>query len=213
MSSRKAAEPASGLEVESNLAPDAESTGAPPPPDTSPGSGASHLGGRIEHGADDLVVTGAPAEVAGEPVARLGFGRIRIALEQRLGGDQQAGRAEAALQRRMLEEFSLQRMQIVPARHAFDRLDRAAFGLHGEHQARADQAAIDRHAAGAAVARAASLLASGQIQLVAQHIEQGELRLAQELGRLAVDRGRYVMLAHPTLPFNAVVNAYLRARR
>src|SRR5215472_17249708 len=76
-------------------------------------SPASQLGGCIEDGADDFVVAGAPAEVAGEPVARLGLGRIRIAVQQCLGGDQQARRAEAALQRCMFQEFSLQRMQIM----------------------------------------------------------------------------------------------------
>ena len=50
--------------------------------------------------------------------------------------------------------------------------------------------------AGAAVAGRAAFLAAGQAQHVAQHVEQGLLRLAQELDRLAVDRGRYVMLAH-----------------
>ena len=44
-----------------------------------------HFGGGIENGANDLVVAGAPAEVAGEPVANLGFGRVRIALQQGLG--------------------------------------------------------------------------------------------------------------------------------
>src|SRR5215470_15136471 len=112
----------------------------------------SQLGGGIEDGTDDFVVAGAPAEVAGEPVARLGLRRIRITVQQRLGGDQQARRAEAALQRCMFQEFSLQRMQIVPARHALDRLDRAAFGLDRKHQARADQAAVDRYAAGTTVA-------------------------------------------------------------
>src|ERR1700693_3580886 len=63
------------------------------------------LGGGVENGADDLVVAGAPAQVAGEPVARLGFARVRIAVQQGLGGDQQAGRAEAALERGMLKEF------------------------------------------------------------------------------------------------------------
>src|SRR5215831_13343877 len=99
---------------------------------------AAHLGGRIEHGADDLVVAGAAAEIAGEPVARLGLGRAGIAVEQRLGGDQQARRAEAALQRRMLEEFALQRMQAVAVRHALDGLDAMAFGLDRQHQAGAD---------------------------------------------------------------------------
>src|SRR5262249_6518801 len=117
----------------------------------------SQLGGGIEDGADDLVVAGAPAEVAGEPVARLGLRRIRIAVQQRLGSDQQARRAEAALQRRMLQEFSLQRMQFMPARHALDRVNLVAFRLDRKHQARADQTAVERHAAGATVARAATL--------------------------------------------------------
>src|SRR5262245_40069516 len=161
---------------------------------------ASQLGGGIEHGADDLIVAGAPAEVAGEPVARLGLRRARIAVQQGFGGDQQARRAEAALQGRVLQEFPLQRMEIMAARHALDRLDGAAFGLDRKHQARADQAAVDGHAAGAAITRAASLLAAGQMQLVAQHIQQGELRLAQKLSGLAVDPGRYVMLAHRRFP-------------
>ena len=81
-------------------------------------------------------------------------------------------------------------------RHALDGLDLVTFGLDRKHQARADQAAVDGHAAGAAVARAASLLAAGETQFVAQHVEQRELRLAQKLGRLAVDGGGDVMLAH-----------------
>jgi hypothetical protein len=40
---------------------------------------ASQLGGGIEDGTDDLVVAGAPAEVASEPTARLSLRRIRIA--------------------------------------------------------------------------------------------------------------------------------------
>src|SRR5262249_55609104 len=109
----------------------------------------------------------------------------------------------------MLQEFPLQRMQIMTPGHALDRLDRAAFGLDRKHQARADQAAVNDHAAGAAIARAASLLAAGQMQIVAQHVEQGELRLAHELGGLAVDLRRYVMLAHqrPLARSKAIVAA------
>ena len=42
---------------------------------------ASQFVGGIEHGADDFVVAGAPAEVASEPVARLGFRRVGIAVQ------------------------------------------------------------------------------------------------------------------------------------
>jgi hypothetical protein len=43
-------------------------------------------------------------------------------------------------------------MQITPARHAFDRLDLVAFCLDRKHRARADQATVNSHAAGATVA-------------------------------------------------------------
>src|SRR5450759_19064 len=119
----------------------------------------TQLGSSVENGADDLVVAGTPAKVAGKPVARLGFRRIRIAVQQGLGRDQHARRAETALKRRMLEEFPLQRVKIFAPRHALDRLDRMTFGLDSNHQARADQATVDHYAAGAAVTRAASLLA------------------------------------------------------
>src|SRR4029077_12140107 len=104
---------------------------------------ASQLGGSIENSTNDLVVAGASAEITSEPVARLGFGRIRVAVQQRLGRDQQARRAETALQRCVFQEFLLQRVQIVPARHAFNSLDRAAFRLDSQHQARADEATIN----------------------------------------------------------------------
>src|SRR5262245_25268619 len=41
---------------------------------SSMGSGSSHLGGGVEHGAHNLVVAGAAAQVAGEPVAHLALG-------------------------------------------------------------------------------------------------------------------------------------------
>ena len=90
----------------------------------------------------------------------------------------------------MLEELLLQRMQLGALRHALDGLDRAALGLGAEHQAGADQAAVEQHAAGAAVAGRAAFLAAGQVELVAQHVEQGLLGLAEELHRIAVDGGR-----------------------
>ena len=132
----------------------------------------SHLRGRIQHGADDLVVAGAAAEVAGQPVARLVFGRVRVGVEQRLGGDQQARRAEAALQGRVLEELLLQRMQSPPSAMPSMVSIRRPSASARQHQAGADQAAVDDDAAGAAVARAAAFLGAGQAQLVAQRVEQ-----------------------------------------
>jgi hypothetical protein len=47
----------------------------------------SQLGGGIENGTNDFIVAGAPAEVAGQPVARVALGRIRVTVQQRLSSD------------------------------------------------------------------------------------------------------------------------------
>src|SRR5215469_8798016 len=159
------------------------------------GLGAHHRSG-IHDGAQDLVVPRAAAKIAREPITRLFLGRVEGGVEQRLGGDDQARRAEAALQRRMLEEFLLHRVQLVAFGDAFDRRDGAALGLDAEHQARADDIAVADDRAGAAVARATAFLAAGEAEFVAQHVEHRLLSFAEILHRLAVDRGRDVMLAH-----------------
>src|SRR6266852_34121 len=49
------------------------------------------------------------------------------------------------------------------------------------------------------------------MQLVTHHVEQRELRLTQKLRGLAVDDGRYVMLAHRRSPARSL--AIVAARR
>src|SRR3546814_9160922 len=82
-----------------------------------------------EHRMDDLVVTGAAAQIAGQPIADFRFARVRVLLQQRLGGDQEAGGADAALQGGMLEKLALQRVQLVAVGHALDRRDLLAADL------------------------------------------------------------------------------------
>src|SRR5215813_7160646 len=57
----------------------------------------SQRDGGVLYRGHDLVVAGAPAQVAGQPVADLGVGRIRISLEQGLAGNDEAWRADSAL--------------------------------------------------------------------------------------------------------------------
>jgi len=114
---------------------------------------------------------------------------VRLPIHQRLGGHQEARRTDAALQRPELEELLLQRMQVIALRHALDGGDPAALGLGRQHQAGADQAVVDGDGAGAAIAGAATFLAAGQSERPAQHVEQALVGVAEELLRLAVDRG------------------------
>src|SRR5207248_3169046 len=157
---------------------------------------AAHDRRGIEDGADDFVVTGAAAKIAGEPVARFFLGRVLVFVEQRLRRDDKARCAEAALQGGVLQEFLLHRMQRLTLGDALDRQDRAALGLDAEHQAGTHDIAVDDDRAGAAIARAAAFLAARQVQFVAQAVEQCLLRLAEEFHRLAIDDAGYVMLAH-----------------
>ena len=77
----------------------------------------------------------------------------------------------------MRDEGVLQRMQLVAVRQAFDGADRAALGLHREHQAGAHRLAVDQHRAGAADAVLAADMRAGQAAIVADRVDQRAARL------------------------------------
>ena len=62
---------------------------------------------------------------------------------------------------------------------------------HRERQAGHDAAAVDQDRAGAALAEAAALLGPGQVQAVAQGVEQRGARVDGETMILAVDGQRH----------------------
>ncbi len=87
----------------------------------------------------------------------------------------------------MFDKLGLQRVQIVAICHAFDCLDRAAFGFSAQNQACADQATIHDRTASAAIARSAAFLGARQAETVTQNLEQVFLGPAKELGVVAID--------------------------
>src|SRR5262249_33939046 len=143
-----------------------------------------------------LVVSGAPAEVAGQPVADLGLGRVELPLEQGVAGHEESRRADAALEGGVLEEALLQGMERLALGQALDRFDPSPPDLAAQHEARAHEPAVQRDAAGAAVAGRAAFLAAGQVQGVAEHVQQRFFRFAEELHLVAVDRRFDVVLGH-----------------
>ena len=87
------------------------------------------------------------------------------------------GRAEPALRAGVLEEALLQRVELARrAARPAHRRDLGAVGLHGEHQARVDRLAVEQDRAGAADALAAAELDLGGRALVAQQLEQRQVR-------------------------------------
>ena len=82
------------------------------------------------------------------------------------------GRAVAALIAVVLHEGGLHRMQVVRRAQALDGGDLVALVHHRERQAGVDPPAVDDHRAGAALAVVAALLGAGEMQVLAQRIEQ-----------------------------------------
>src|SRR5271168_2387041 len=100
----------------------------------------ANIGGGGEHRFHNFVITGASAKIPRQRVADLGLGRFRIAVEQRLRRNQKPGRADAALQARVLEKLVLQNVKHALGGESLDSLDVPAGRLDAEHQTRAYRA-------------------------------------------------------------------------
>ena len=126
---------------------------------------------------DDVLVAGAPADLARDHLADLGFGRIRMVVKQPARGHQHAGRAETALQAVALDEPLLHRVKLAVLLQALDRPDRTAVGHGGEYRARLDRPGVQPHHAAAAVRRVAAPVAAGQAEFIAQEVDKQQPRL------------------------------------
>src|SRR5262249_24509977 len=98
-----------------------------------------------------------------------------------------AGLAVAALRDVLVEPCLLHRMQLAPRRDAFDRDDALAGERRHRQRARSRELAVDANAAGATARDAATVLGSGQRELVAQIPQQRTVEVAVVGPGLAVD--------------------------
>ena len=151
--------------------------------------------------AHDVDVGAAAAEVAAHALADLGAGRARHAAIVR-DGARPAGarprqhahrradlarRAVAALERIVLDERLLQRMQLVARRPDPRSVTTSAPSCAtASARQRCVAAAVDQHRAGTALAVVAALLRAGQPELLAQEVEQRRARVDRDVVRDAV---------------------------
>ena len=91
----------------------------------------------------------------------------------------------------MVDERLLQRKQCAVRGQALDRGHIGAVLHHGQGEAGIDPPPVDQHRARAALAVIAALLGAGQVEMVAQRIEQGRPRRELELSPDAVDDQHY----------------------
>src|SRR5258707_5851355 len=124
-----------------------------------------HAAGRIEHRFDDVVVTGAAADVAFQLVPDGGLVELAaIAVHDIDRRHDHAGGAIAALQAVIVAERRLHRVQFVALRDTLDGGDAGPGRLAGQYRAGFDRAAIDMDNASAALAGVAADIGNGQGQ-------------------------------------------------
>src|SRR5258706_2569180 len=155
---------------------------------------------RLLDGLEDLLVAGAAAQVAGHCFLDSLAGGIRLFRGQRLGGEQDAGGAVAALGGAEVGESGLQRMELCAAGHPLHSLHRAPLALDRQHQAGELRLAVDEDCAGTALAELAAVLGAGEAEVLAQQLEQRLVRREGNLLRLAVERESELHLPHCSDP-------------
>src|SRR5262249_40934538 len=106
--------------------------------------GVAHLPRRPQDRLDDVLVAGAAAQVARQPPADVVLRGVGTLVEQGLGGEHHARRAESALQAVLVLEPLLQRVQLAGAAEPLDRGDLVPVGLDREHGAALDRTAVEQ---------------------------------------------------------------------
>jgi hypothetical protein len=118
-------------------------------------------------------------DVAG--VAALGF------LQERDGGADLPRRAVAALKSIVLQERGLYGMQLIALRQSFYCCNLLAFMRHSQRETTVDAAAVGKHGACATLAVIATFFCAGEMQLLAQKIEERGARIQRELVLFSID--------------------------
>ncbi len=149
---------------------------------------------RAPHGGHDLCVAALAIEDARERISDLGLGRVRVAIEQGLGGeDHRAGRI-AGLQRARLDERRLNRVQLGARVERLDGCHPVTVRLGGEHDLRRDQVAVDQDRGGARLSGLGAE-AGAEAAFTAQDREERLAGSALDRARSTVEDQRDVHLA------------------
>src|SRR5438093_5945599 len=143
--------------------------------------------GRLPDGGDDVGVSPATAEVAAHELADLVVRSRAPLAQQRDRRHDLPRRAVAALQAVVLHEGGLHGMERAVGRQPLDRDDLGARLHRGQRQASLDAPAVAQDGAGAALPQLAALLGAGEVQVVAERVEQRRPRVERQRTLRAVD--------------------------
>src|SRR5919106_1128622 len=126
---------------------------------------------------DDVHIARAAADVPLDRTADLVLRRLRIVVEQVLRAHQHPGRAVAALERVVIREGLLERMELAARRERLDGLDGRPVGLDGGQHAGLDRRAVEDDGARTAVPGVAPDVRPGQVEVVADEVDEQAPRL------------------------------------
>jgi len=118
------------------------------------------------------VVTGAAAEVAFQGMANIRLGRVGVAVEQIHGGHHHTGGAEPALESVFFFKAFLNGMEITILGEPLYGDYFAAIDLGGQHGAGFGGLSVDQDVAGTAAAGVAADVGAGQLQVLAQEVDE-----------------------------------------
>src|SRR6266850_5239636 len=143
--------------------------------------------GCIFDGGGDTLVGSATTDVAIHGTHDLMVRRLRVFSQQREGGENHAGCAEAALHGVVLQKGLLERMQAPVLFETLDGDDGLVADSSNLRMAGTGGHTIDQDGAGAALAFTAAIFTAGEIEIVAQNAEQSSLAVDIDFNGLAID--------------------------
>src|SRR5262245_10754881 len=153
---------------------------------------AGHLTGGVEDRLHDVVVAGAPAEVALERLADLLVGWVRVLLQVADRRHDHARRAVPALEAVVAMDRLLDRVHLPVGRQPLDRRDLPAVDLHGEQVARLDGLTVHQDGARTARRGIASDVGPGEPEGLPEEVHEERARLDVRRARDPVDGDRHV---------------------
>ena len=158
---------------------------------------------RVPHGVEDGAIARAAAQHAAESVLDRLFIRPRLSSQQSDRGQQNAGRADAALRGAMdvKGRTKLSDNRLIVA-ETLDRFDSTSVHLPNASQARADRLTVDEHRTGAAIAGLTAYLDANEAEFLAQRMAEAIERRSGHSRRLAIEAERDAGRAfeHQTTP-------------
>src|SRR3954453_1391790 len=147
------------------------------------------FGSPLDRG-DDVLVARTAADRARGPRADLLVGRLWVLVEQRPRRHQHPGRTEAALERVLLMEALLDRVELPVLLERFDGADLVALAHRRKCRARLERLAVHEDDACAAVGGVAAPMRTGQPGRVADEVHEERARLDIPRPLLTVDVDR-----------------------